>query len=59
MTEWSIAHIGNIAMQTGKKLSWDPELEQFSEGSEANALLSRKQREPWTIANADSWINVG
>jgi len=55
----SVAHIGNIAMMLGRKLHWDPEKEKFPDDNEANAMLSRKQREPWTIANVDSWINVG
>jgi predicted dehydrogenase len=52
----TIAHIGNIAMQLGRKLRWNPEAEQFVDDAQADAMLSRKQREPWTIANIDSWI---
>ncbi len=52
----SIAHIGNIAMMLGRKLKWNPENEDFHDDSEANALLTRKQREPWTIENIDKWI---
>ncbi len=55
----SIAHIGNIAMQLGRKLKWNPDKEQFPADAEANALLTRKQREPWTLGNVDSWVNVG
>ena len=55
----TIAHLGNIAMQLGCKLQWDPEKERFVTDKAANALLSREQREPWTIDNVDSWINVG
>jgi hypothetical protein len=55
----TIAHIGNIAMQLGRKLRWNPDLEQFLGDDQANAMLSRAQREPWTIENVDSWINVG
>jgi len=54
----SVAHIGNIAMMTGRKLRWDPARELFPGDDEANALLNRKQREPWTIENVDSWLNV-
>jgi hypothetical protein len=54
----TIAHVGNIAMQLGRKLNWDPDQEQFVEDHEANAMLSRGQREPWAIKNIDSWINV-
>jgi predicted dehydrogenase len=52
----SISHIGNIAMLLGRKLRWNPDAERFDNDAEANAMLSRKQREPWTIANVDSWI---
>lgn len=52
----SIAHIGNIAMLLGRKLRWNPEREQFVDDGDANAMLSRPQREPWTLANIDKWI---
>jgi predicted dehydrogenase len=52
----SIPHIGNIAMLLGRKLRWNPEAERFVDDAEADAMLSRKQREPWTIANIESWI---
>jgi predicted dehydrogenase len=55
----SVAHLGNIAMQLGRKLRWDPETETFVDDEAATAMLSREQREPWTIANVDSWLNVG
>jgi hypothetical protein len=54
----SVAHIGNIAMQLERKLRWDPETERFHD-DEANSMLSREQRDPWTIDNVDSWLNVG
>ena len=52
----TIAHVGNIAMVLGRKLRWDPEAEQFVDDPEADKMLSRKQREPWTIGNVESWI---
>lgn len=52
----SIAHIGNIAMLLGRALRWDPAKEQFVGDAEANAMLTRRQREPWTIANIDAWL---
>lgn len=55
----SVAHVGNIAMMLGRKLRWDPEKEEFPGDDQANAMLHRKQREPWTIENVDSWLNVG
>ncbi len=52
----TIAHIGTIAMLLGRKLRWNPEKERFVDDAEADKMLSRTQREPWTIANIDSWI---
>ena len=55
----SVAHLGNIAMQLGRKLQWNPEQEEFLDDKTADAMLSRQQREPWTIDNIDRWLNVG
>jgi len=52
----TIAHIGNIAMMLGRKLRWDPQRERFVDDPEADKLLSRTQRAPWTIGHVDSWI---
>jgi len=52
----TIAHIGNIAMLLGRKLKWDPQAERFVADPEADKMVGRKQREPWTIANIESWI---
>ena len=43
------AHLGNIAMLTGRTLKWDPEREQILEDAEANALLNRTYRAPWAL----------
>ena len=55
----SVAHLGNIALQLGRKLRWNPEKEEFLDDPTANSMRSREQREPWTIKNVDSWLNVG
>jgi predicted dehydrogenase len=52
----NIAHIGNIAMQLGRKLRWNPDTEDFVGDSEASAMMTRPQRSPWTIENIDRWI---
>jgi predicted dehydrogenase len=52
----TIAHIGNIAMMLGRKLQWDPQKENFVGDAEASAMLTREQREPWTLANINKWI---
>ncbi len=45
----TMCHLGNIARWTGRRLKWDPEREIFPDDKEANALLSRPMREPWTL----------
>ena len=45
----SIAHLGNIAMQLGRDLKWDPRRERFASDAEANKMLSRPYRAPWKL----------
>jgi len=45
----SVAHLGNIAMDLGTKLRWDPVSEQFPDHPAANRLLSRAMRQPWGL----------
>ena len=40
----STCHLGNIGMQLGRQLIWDPAQELFPNDSHANALLTREQR---------------
>jgi Oxidoreductase family, C-terminal alpha/beta domain len=40
----------HIAMKTKRKLSWDPVKERFNNDDEANAMLSRPQRSPYTFS---------
>lgn len=54
----TVAHLGNIAMQLGRRLHWNPSEELFVGDDQANTFLSRNQRQPWAIENIDSWINV-
>jgi predicted dehydrogenase len=41
----SLCHLGNIAIQTGQALRFDPQKEHFIDCDEANALLARSYRE--------------
>lgn len=43
----TVQHIGNIAMQLGRKLRWNPAKEEFVNDATANALRARFMREPW------------
>ena len=40
--------LANLAMKLGRTLAWDPKLEQVSGDEEANRLLRRSYRKPWT-----------
>ena len=40
----STCHLGNIAMRVGRKVTRDPQAEQFPSDAEANAMLKREQR---------------
>ena len=42
----SVCHLGVIAISTGRKLSWDPEKEQFTgDSADANQYLAREMRQ--------------
>ncbi|MBI1246681.1 gfo/Idh/MocA family oxidoreductase [bacterium] len=45
----STCHLGNIALQLGRPLTWDPENESFPDDKAANALCSREQRSGFEI----------
>jgi predicted dehydrogenase len=45
----TISHIGNIAMELGRKMKWDPAAEQFPGEAEANRYLARAMRSPWHL----------
>ncbi len=44
-----VAHLGNIAYRTGKKLEWDAAQNQISNVAEANSYLSPIYRAPWKL----------
>lgn len=45
----SVALIGEIAMQTGEKLKWDPKAERFTNSEKANKLLMREFHNAWKL----------
>ncbi len=46
----TLCHVGNITMKLGRKLRWDPAAQRFPDDDEANAMLERPMRAPWTLA---------
>ena len=54
----SIAHLGNIAMRLGREILWDPETEQVKGDPEANAMISRPYREPWSLSEYEGRYQV-
>ncbi len=46
----TVMHIGNIAIELGRKLTWDPGAEAFVNDEGANRLRSRESREDWKKA---------
>lgn len=55
----SICHVANICLRLGgRKLRWNPESEQFVDDAEANAMLERVQRAPWSLDDWDGKSDV-
>ena len=45
----SIGHLCRVAIETHRKIAWDPVAERIKGDDAANRLLQRPLREPWTI----------
>lgn len=45
----SACHLSNIAMLLERKLTWDPDKEEFVGDAQASAMLKREQRKPYQI----------
>jgi len=45
----TVCHLGNIAIKTGRKLTWDPVKEQIIGDKEAAALVTKPYRSPWKL----------
>ncbi len=43
----TVCHLGNLAIQLGRKLAWDPEQERFRGDEEADRLLDKPARGSW------------
>lgn len=46
----TVCHLGNIAVRTGKKFTWDPVKEEVVGDSDAAKLVSKEYRAPWKLA---------
>jgi len=45
----TVAHLGNIAYRTGRKINWDPEHEKVVGDSQADELVGVKYRKLWKL----------
>jgi predicted dehydrogenase len=45
----TVCHLGNIATELKRPLKWNPEKEIFADDPEANRLLNRSMRSPWSL----------
>ena len=48
----SVCHLGVIAIRLGRRLNWDPVKEAFKDDAEANKMLAREMRSPYTYDGA-------
>ena len=48
----TVCHLGNIAIRTGRKITWDPAKEQIVGDSAAAEMLRRPYRSPWKMPPA-------
>ncbi len=46
-----VAHLGNIAYKTGRKVYWDAENNTFKNDAEANKMIKPEYRAPWKLPN--------
>src|SRR5262245_6540676 len=45
----TVAHLGNIAFRSGKKIVWDAANEKISNDRDADKLIGVKYRKPWKL----------
>ena len=45
----TVCHLGNIALQLGRRLEWDPDRERFVGDEEANRMIMRPMRLPYAL----------
>ncbi|MFO0935837.1 MAG: Gfo/Idh/MocA family oxidoreductase [Gemmataceae bacterium] len=45
----TVCHLGNIAVRTGRKITWDPKEETIVGDKDAAKMLSKEYRKPWVF----------
>lgn len=45
----TLGNVADIALRLGRRLKWDPTNDCFRDDDEANTMLSRAERSPWTL----------
>ena len=45
----TVCHLANIAMRLRRKLAWNPDRESFVDDAEADRIMVRTMRSPWTL----------
>jgi len=45
----TICHAVNIGLRLGRSLKWDPQAERFLDDAQADAMLVRAARSPWSV----------
>lgn len=48
----TICHLGNIAVRSGRPITWDPAREEIVGDADAAKMLSRPYRKPWRLPEA-------
>ncbi len=46
-----LSHLSDIAVRTGRRITWDPAKETIVDDEEAARMLRRPMREPWTLSD--------
>jgi predicted dehydrogenase len=44
----TVCHLGTISLRLNRKLRWDPQTQTFPDDKEAQAMVAREMRKPWT-----------
>jgi len=48
----TVCHLGNIAIRTGRKMTWNPESQEIVDDAEGAQLANRPYRSPWQLPQA-------